>query len=607
MSTQTETIPGEASSPQPVPALQSRPRLWPAVVMVLLFWAAFFATGAFEKPYFIQFLYNIAAPAVLLLAYSIWWWCNRRIPLADRVYGCGLVVGTGAAVAPFCHKTFLFGLLTIGLPLAVTVLTLWTVLVQRSGFAGNRLGLVIALALCWSYFTLIRIDGLDADLQSATHWRWTPTAEDRFLAEKRLEALGATPALGKSVQGGISLSSGDWPAFRGPNRDGVIPGITIATDWQTTPPRLLWRRRVGPAWSSMIVVGDRLFTQEQRGDEETVASYDVSTGNEVWVHGDRARFWETVSGAGPRATPTFAAGRLFTQGATGIVNCLDAATGRRHWSHDVTAEAPAKPPMWGFASSPLVALDKVIVFAGGEGDRNLLAYRTDTGDPVWAAPASHDGYSSPELVTLGGQPQCLFLGDQGLTSVDPATGKVLWQFGWVQAGAPRTLQAHLVDSSRLFAGTLSGPGAALVDITRQGDQWKAAEVWSSTEVTPEFPDFVVHRGHAYGFTGAVFCCLDLEHGNRRWKGGRYGRGQVMLLPEQSLLLVISEKGEAILVAADPEQHRELSRFPALAGKTWNHPVIARGRLFVRNDEEMACYELAGFDEKKRVPNKDALQ
>jgi outer membrane protein assembly factor BamB len=378
----------------------------------------------------------------------------------------------------------------------------------------------------------------------------------------------------------------------------VIPDITIATDWSKSPPRLLWRQPVGPAWSSVIVIGDRLFTQEQRGEQETVVCYEASTGKEVWVHADSGRFWEAVSGAGPRATSTFAGGQLFTLGATGILNCLDAATGERFWTHDVAAEAPAKPPMWGYSSSPLVVEDKVIVFAGGKGDRNLLAYRTDSGELAWTAPASQDSYASPQLVTIGGQRQCLFLGDQGLTSVDPATGKVLWQGGLAMPGAPRTLQAHVLSSSRVVVGTLSGVGVALVDVTLTGGQWKVAEVWSSNQMKPEFPDFVVHQGYAYGLDGAFLCCIDLASGARRWKEGRYGRGQVMLLPEQSLLLVISEKGEVLLLPADPQKHRVLGRFRALAEKTWTHPVIAHGRLYARNAEEMVCYELAGFQQKK---------
>jgi outer membrane protein assembly factor BamB len=238
----------------------------------------------------------------------------------------------------------------------------------------------------------------------------------------------------------------------------------------------------------------------------------------------------------------------------------------------------------------------VIVFAGGDGDRNLLAYRIDSGTLAWAASASHGSYSSPQLVTLGGRRQCLLLGEQGLTAVDPARGEVLWRYGWAMAGAPRAVQAHVLDSSRLVAGTLSGPGVALVDVKAEGGKWQVAEVWSTTQIKPEFPDFVVHRGYAYGFDGAFFCCLDLATGKRRWKEGRYGRGQVLLLPEQSLLLVTSEKGQVLLLAADPERHRELGRFRALEEKTWNHPVIAHGRLYVRNADKLACYELAGFEQ-----------
>jgi outer membrane protein assembly factor BamB len=250
--------------------------------------------------------------------------------------------------------------------------------------------------------------------------------------------------------------------------------------------------------------------------------------------------------------------------------------------------------MWGYSSSPLVVEDKVIVFAGGQGEQNLLAYRTDSGALAWAAQASQDTYSSPQLATIGGRKQCLLLGDHGLTAVDPATGAALWQYGWVMAGAPRAVQAHVLGSSQVVAGTLSGPGVALVDVTHEGDQWKVNEAWSTTQMKPEFPDFVVHGGYAYGFDGAHFCCIDLASGTRCWKQGRYGRGQVMLLREQSLLLVVTEKGEVLLLAADPQRHHELGRMRALSDKTWNHPVIAHGRLYVRNAEEMACYELAGF-------------
>jgi outer membrane protein assembly factor BamB len=274
------------------------------------------------------------------------------------------------------------------------------------------------------------------------------------------------------------------------------------------------------------------------------------------------------------------------------LNCLDARTGARLWQHDISADAPAKPPLWGFSGSPLVVKDKVIVFAGGQSGRQLLAYDAASGNLAWTATASEGSYASAQLVTIAGQPQCLLPGDHGVTAVDPATGSVLWQYGQPTPGAPRALQVQLVGQSQLI-GTLALTGLTLIDVTREGSQWQAAHVWSTSQMRPEFSDIVVHEGHAYGFDGAIFCCIDLSSGKRRWKEGRYGRGQVMLLAEQALLLVVTEEGEALLLPADPSHHEELGRFRALEGTTWNHPVIAHGRLYVRNAEEMVCYKLAG--------------
>jgi outer membrane protein assembly factor BamB len=492
-----------------------------------------------------------------------------------------------------------FGLATLGLPVALTALVLWLLVARWTGFAWKRTGLCVVLGLCWGYFALIRIENMNADLGATVAWRWQPTAADLFNAWRASQP----PAPAPKSEGPLTLSEGDWPSFRGPDRDGVIPGVTIATDWDKTPPKQLWRNRVGAGWSSVIVIGERLFTQEQRDEGEAVVCYNAVTGREIWVHTDPPHFKDTVSGFGPRATPTFADGQLFTMGATGLVNCLDAVTGKRHWSHDIAAEAGVRPPMWGFSSSPLVVGDKVIVFAGGDSGRGLLAYRTDKGDLAWGAPASSGSYSSPQLVTLCDRRQCLLLGDSGLTAVDPDTGKSLWQFGWDAPGAPRALQPHVVGTNRLAAGTLTGAGVSLAEVKQEGQEWKVTEVWSANRMKPEFSDFVVHKGHAYGFDAATFCCLDLANGKRLWRQGRYGRGQVMLLPEQGLLLVMTEPGEVVLLAADPERSRELGRLAVLVQEertayTWNHPVIAHGRLYVRNAEEMACYELPGFERKK---------
>jgi hypothetical protein len=262
------------------------------------------------------------------------------------------------------------------------------------------------------------------------------------------------------------------------------------------------------------------------------------------------------------------------------------------WQQDIRVASQAKGQMWGFASSPLVAGELVVVYAGGEAGKGLLAYKLESGDLAWTASAGFSSYSSPQLLSLAGVPQCLMLHDGGLTSVDLATGKELWKTGVPMKNAPRCGQPRLIEGNQLLVATLGGLGCSLIEISRNGDQWAVANKWDSKDLKPEFPDFVVHNGYAYGFDIGVFCCLRVADGKRAWKEGRYGRGQVMLLRDQSLLLVSAESGELVLLAADPTAHRELGRFQALKGKTWNHPVVKGDRVYLRNAEEMACYSLS---------------
>lgn len=588
-----ETAPSPVAAQKPTtPTPAAPPRLWPPVAFVAVYWAAGFVVGRLDKPYFYGFLYGMASGALLALFYFGWWWTRRSVPLRGRLLGFLLVVGGGAVAYPLVHPSLGgFGLLFTGLPIALTAWTAWMLLAKRRSLPLAGAGALAIVWLSWLALALLRIDGLTGELRADLRWRWTPSAEDLARAERAARGEDQSEPV-STAQEPLSAGPGDWVAFRGVDHEGVVRGVTITPDWDSNPPRQVWRRRVGPAWSSLVVVGDRLFTQEQRDDKEAVVCYDAATGKQLWLHEDAARFWEAVSGAGPRATPTFADGRLFTLGATGILNCLDAASGKRHWSRDVTKDAGTKAPGWGFSGSPLVAGGKVVVY-GGEGEKNLLAYRVEDGEPAWSADVGKGSYSSPQLVTLGGTPQVLMLADQGLVSVDPASGEVLWRHGANMAGAPRSVQAHVLGDKQVVAGTVNVTGVTRFDVTREGGGWKTAERWTTNEMKPEFPDFVVYQGHAYGFDAGIFCCIELESGTRKWKGGRYGRGQVLLLADQPALLVLTEKGQALLLAADPEKRQELARFQALEGKTWNHPVVVRGRLYARNAEEMACYELAG--------------
>ncbi|MGH9660258.1 MAG: PQQ-binding-like beta-propeller repeat protein, partial [Bryobacteraceae bacterium] len=382
----------------------------------------------------------------------------------------------------------------------------------------------------------------------------------------------------------------NWPGFRGPGRDSIIPGIRIETNWSASPPVELWRRPIGPGWSSFAVRGDLLYTQEQRGDDEIVTCYNATTGNPVWAHRDAARFWESIGGAGPRSTPTLHDGRVYTFGATGIVNALDAGDGSVLWSRNAGADTSTKMPDWGFTSSPLGVGDIVIVAASSK----LVAYDAATGAPRWFAPANGGSYSSPHLLTLDGVAQIVLMSGRGATSVSPADGTLLWKHEWQSSGT-RIMQPAVTAEGDLLISAgdgVGGTGMRRIAVAHGPGGWTIEERWTSAGLKPNFNDFVVHDGHVFGFDGAILACIDAKDGKRKWKGGRYGHGQLVLLRDQGVLLVLSEEGELALVRAASNQFTELARFPAMENKTWNHPVLAGDRLLVRNGSEMVAFRLA---------------
>ena len=365
--------------------------------------------------------------------------------------------------------------------------------------------------------------------------------------------------------------------------------MRINAGWSASPPVELWRRPIGPGWSSFAVHGNLFYTQEQRGPDEIVACYRMSSGELVWQHRDPVRFWESNAGAGPRGTPMLGGGRVYTFGATGVVNALDASTGTVIWSRNASADTGVEVPDWGFASSPLAVDDMVVIAASGQ----LIAYDARTGNPRWKGPAGGGGYSSPHLLTIDGVPQILLLRGSRTISVAPADGTLLWEHdGTPGVGIVQPAVASNGDVLIATGDAMGGTGIRSLAISRTDSGWNVEERWTSRGLKPYFNDYVVHDGHAFGFDGSILSCVDLTDGTRKWKGGRYGQGQLVLLAEQDVLLVVSEDGELALVSATPDQFREVARVPALNGKTWNHPVLVRDVLLVRNGEEMAAFRLA---------------
>ena len=578
------------------PAAAPRPlRLWFPVALITTYWIAIGVMRAIELTTFVRFISGFGSFLLMALLFLGWWVFSRRIPRRVKWPALAALVA-GAAVGALLSRRVLepVPFVWVSLPFVFTLWTIWLLVTRREAPDRSAAGIVLATLLTFVPFTILRIDGLSGEQRARYSWRWTPSAEELYLDERATASPSAPSTSPATSAASVALRPGDWPGFRGPNRDGVAAGVRIATNWSASPPNPVWRSRVGPAWSSVAVVDGLLFTQEQRGGDEAVVCRDAASGAEKWSVQDPGRFWESVAGAGPRATPTFDSGRVYTLGALGRLNCLDAATGSRLWSRDVRADAGGAPPMWGFSSSPLVTSGVVIVWAGGDGSASLRAYRCDTGEPAWSAPAGVQTYTSPQLAEIGGETQVLFLSEAGLSAHDPATGAMRWTHPAPMPNAIRSIQPRVVGAKTVLVCSETDFGARLLEINPAAGApaaWSAVPRWTSRQFKPSFNDFVIVGDCAYGFDGAVFCCFDLKAGRRRWRDGRYGHGQVVLLQEQSLLLVTTEEGEGVLLAADPEAHRELARAPLITGKTWNHPAVAQGRLYVRNAEEMACFEL----------------
>ncbi len=580
-----------------LPVAERRPRLWPGVVLVVLQWLLLIVPRWVAPGTMVQFLAMFWGPMITAAALVAWWLFASRVRWRDRlaVLAFCCVVGT---VAFFCFDPSLRafglpGLTFFAVPVLATGWVLWLLVTPMLNWPVRRAGLLVVVLLAWGYFTLVRFEGADGTFGTTFQYRWTPTAEEKLLAELATRKPVAEP----SAVAALTLQPGDWPEFRGPNRDSRLTGVRIATDWKANTPREVWRHRVGPGWSSFAVVGTHLYTQEQRGEDEVVVCYDTNTGNELWSHKDTARFTEAIAGPGPRATPTFHEGKLYALGAAGRLNCLDPATGRVLWTRDLVADSEAKVPTWGFASSPLVAQGVVTVFAGGPEGKSILGYHATTGELAWSAGKGELSYCSTQRARLGEVEQILIATEAGLTAFEPAHGQVLWQHDWPMEGMARIVQPAVLDGSDVLIGTGFNYGTRRVRVSRESDGWTTQEIWTSHAIKPYYNDHVVHQGHFYGFDGPFLTCVSLEDGKGKWRARGYGNGQVLLLADQGLLLVLSEKGEVALVEASPEGHKQLGKFQAIEGKTWNHPVIAHGKLFVRNGEEMACYALTEYTGK----------
>ncbi len=455
----------------------------------------------------------------------------------------------------------------IGTSVVVYVLLLvWWLLFSRAKGRTRIVGIVVFLLP----LLLFRVRGMTGD--------FIPIFEFRF--GKKAAALAPAGAVDASVE------RSDFPQLLGPNRDAVITGIELDPDWAAHPPQLVWKQPVGAAWSGFSIAGNLAVTQEQDGETELVTCYDVLTGKRIWSVGNAGKYDTTIAGKGPRATPTIVGDRVFTFGATGVLRALSLKDGAVLWSRELAAELGRVVPEWGFASSPLVLDERVLVSVGAGEEKSLVAVNAADGKTVWTAGNRDMNYSSPFLLQTP-EPQIVIFNSKAITAHHPKTGAVLWEYDW-GTGFPNVARPIPVGPGKVVFSSGYGVGAALLTITA-GEKWSVSQEWKTPRFQAKFSNPVLLNGHIYGVSDGIFACLDPADGTVKWKGGRYGHGQGLLLGEHYLQM--TESGELVLLRPTPEAGNELGRVKVFDDKTWNTIAISGELLLVRNDQEAACLRL----------------
>ena len=382
-----------------------------------------------------------------------------------------------------------------------------------------------------------------------------------------------------------------WTDFRGPGRLGIYDEMPILTTWPKAGLKRLWKQPVGGGYASFTIAGGLAFTIEQRRDMEVVAAYDVATGREKWKNSWKAHFSESMGGDGPRSTPVHDGGRVYALGAEGELRALEAATGKLIWNKNILTDNGATNLTWAMSAAPLIVDGKVIVQPGGQPGKSVVAYDKLTGERVWSALDDEQAYASPIVATLAGKRQLVVVSAPRVMGLTIDEGKLLWEVPWVTEYNASSTYPIVVTPDRFFISAGYDHGAAVVELTVDPSDGKFTPrvVWQNKKMKNKFNNPVLFQGHVYGLDEGILACVNVETGEQKWKGGRYGYGQVLLASGH--LVVLSEHGELALVKADPAGFKELAKFEAIGGKTWNNPAISGGVLLVRNAEEMAAFQI----------------
>lgn len=408
----------------------------------------------------------------------------------------------------------------------------------------------------------------------------TSSRASGFLAAVLLLGMGHLSAVAAEPAAGV-----DWPQFRGLERSGASPEKGLLRSWPEGGPKVLWKKPLGSGFASIAISGGRLYTMAVEGETESALCFDQA-GKEIWRTPLSSVFPE-VFGNGPRSTPTIDGDVVYALAAPGKLHALKKADGARIWEVDLVKEFGAKLPNRGFASSPLIDGDLLILEVGGGAGKAIAALDKKTGKTRWTALDGEAGYTSPLAVTVGGVRQYVFLrtivGD--VVSLLP-DGTVHWKYAWKGGAIASPL---FIPPNRVFVSASDDAGAVLLEIGKADGKGTVREVWANRLMKNHFSSSVLHEGHIYGFDNATLKCIDASTGEQKWVQRGFGKGSLILA--DGLLFVLSDRGVLSLVEATPSGYVEKGKLQAMEGKTWTAPTLSNGKLFLRDEDEMVVLDV----------------
>jgi outer membrane protein assembly factor BamB len=388
-------------------------------------------------------------------------------------------------------------------------------------------------------------------------------------------------------------SGTDWPQWRGPARDGASRETGLLAEWPADAASRLrvWQKPGGGGFGTLAVARGRAVALLQKGPEESVVCWDALTGKELWSFRYLCRYVNPY-GSGPRSTPSIDGDRVYTVGATGIMHCLkldpQGPAGEAVWRKDLLQQFGASNLRWGVSFSPLVVGDLVYTNPGGPGGKSLVALDKRTGAVAWQTGDDPAGYSSPVLATLAGRPQVVFFTGSGLVAVTPDRGEVLWRYPWeTEHGA--NIATPITAGDYVFISSGYGRGCTVVKVEASGGALQARKVYENLEMCTHFSTCVRQGDYLYGFHEKQLRCLELRTGKVRWKQRGFDKGSLLIADGK--LIILGEEGKLALAEATPEGYRERSSFQLFESRSWTVPVLAGGRLYVRDESQVVCLDL----------------